>query len=90
MWLEDTTVEDVALAAAVVLIVSVALGSFAVDVSDATPDPVPFEDTVGSGCRWRPNRRRRTAGSRCRRRRYSTRSTASSSGTPASGRRSLR
>ncbi|MFC7250753.1 NosD domain-containing protein [Halomicroarcula sp. GCM10025324] len=49
MWLEDTTVEDVALAAAVVLIVSVALGSFAVDVSDATPDPVPFEDTVELG-----------------------------------------
>ncbi|MFC7020757.1 MULTISPECIES: right-handed parallel beta-helix repeat-containing protein [Haloarcula] len=49
MWLEDTTVEDMAVATAVVVVVSVAVGSFAVDVSAATPDPVPFEDTVELG-----------------------------------------
>ncbi|WP_346429999.1 nitrous oxide reductase accessory protein NosL [Haloarcula regularis] len=49
MWLEDATVEDWAVATAVVVVVSLAVGSFAVDVSAATPDPVPFEDTVELG-----------------------------------------
>lgn len=49
MWLEDLTHVDLAVGAAVVVVVGVALGSFAVDVSDATPDPVPFGDTVELG-----------------------------------------
>ena len=49
MWLEETTVEDMAVAVAIVLLVGIALGSFAVDLGAATPDPVPFDDTVELG-----------------------------------------